>query len=31
MTQFNVDVPMDPGPVLLAVSHRSFGELSDAV
>jgi hypothetical protein len=31
MAQFDVDVPVDPGPVLVAVSHWSFGKLSDAV
>jgi hypothetical protein len=31
MAQFDVDVPVDPGPVLVAMSHWSFGELSDAV
>lgn len=31
VAQFNVDVPVDPGPVLVAMSHWSFGELSDAV
>ena len=31
MTQFNVDIPVNPGPVLVAVSHWGFGELSDAV
>jgi len=31
VAQFNIDVPMNPGPVLVAMSHWSFGELSDAV
>jgi hypothetical protein len=31
MAQFDVDVPMNPGPVLVTVSHWSFRELSDAV
>jgi len=31
VTQFNIDVPMNPGPVLMAVSYWSFGELSDTV
>lgn len=31
VTQFNVDIPVNPGPVLVAVSHWGFWELSDAV
>jgi hypothetical protein len=31
MAQFDVDVPVDPGPVLVTMSHRSLGELSDTV
>jgi hypothetical protein len=31
MAQFDVDVPVNPSPVLVAVSHWSFGELSDTV
>jgi hypothetical protein len=31
MAQFDVDVPVYPSPVLVAMSHWSFGKLSDAV
>lgn len=31
MRQFDVNVPVDPGPVLLAMSDWSFGKFSDAV
>jgi hypothetical protein len=31
MAQFDVDVPVDPSPVLVAVSHWSFRELSNTV
>ena len=31
MTQLNVDVPVNPRPVFVAVSYWGFGELSDTV
>jgi hypothetical protein len=31
MTKFNIDVPVNPGPVFMPVSHWRLGELSDTV
>jgi hypothetical protein len=31
MAQLDIDVPVDPGPILVAVSDWSLGELSDTI